>query len=635
MRGARRALAVLGAFLAAHPAAAGTSSSAYHFALGKLLAAEGSNAAALTAFESALAAADDAYLRAELAEFLLRLDRIEEARTHATRAVELAPGNVDALRLAAQVELARAERDPAAMGDAVAAFERVRAVAPRDLRTMIALGQLYLTQGRSKDAAAVLEEVARYRPNHPLVASFLVDALVKAGELAKAEKVLSDALAIAPDKVETRLALADLQSRRGDHRAAAATLQAAPLGQDSPELRRRLALELYRSGDLDAALRHADALVAEEGATPARYLRALVLLSLGRNDEAGAELSRLLDVAPTSVEVVEAMAEVLERQGKPEQAAALLDRLGRQLREESGRRGDGPPPEVTRVRLLQATVLLRAERAAEAEAVLRDALGAVASAGEPLLAETTDLLVEALVEQDRVADALAELDAFERRAGLLAVDLRARRAELLLRLGRDEEARPIVEAMTATPDPEAVIAAARAYQRIDRHAEAVPILQQFLAKHPDAVRVSFALGSALERSGQRAAAIATFRELVTRQPDFAPALNYLGYMWAERGENLDEALRLIERAVASDPDNGAYVDSLGWAHFQRREYDRARVHLERAARLIPDDATIYEHLGDLYLALGERALARQVYERAVELAADNQADVRRKLEKLR
>lgn len=125
--------------------------------------------------------------------------------------------------------------------------------------------------------------------------------------------------------------------------------------------------------------------------------------------------------------------------------------------------------------------------------------------------------------------------------------------------------------------------------------------------------------------------MATFRSLIEAEPDFAPALNYLGYMWAERGENLEAALDLVRRAVALDPDNGAYVDSLGWAYFQLGRLVEARSHLERASRLIPDDATILEHLGDAQVAAGDRAAGRESYRRAAALGGDNLRAVQKKL----
>src|SRR5204862_7372959 len=96
-------------------------------------------------------------------------------------------------------------------------------------------------------------------------------------------------------------------------------------------------------------------------------------------------------------------------------------------------------------------------------------------------------------------------------------------------------------------------------------------------------------------------------------------------------ENLAEAVGLAERAVELDPGNGAYVDSLGWAHFQLRQLDQAKLYLERAAGLVPDDATICEHLGDVYAALGDTQKARTVYRQALDLGGDNASALEHRL----
>ena len=125
------------------------------------------------------------------------------------------------------------------------------------------------------------------------------------------------------------------------------------------------------------------------------------------------------------------------------------------------------------------------------------------------------------------------------------------------------------------------------------------------------------------------------KKAVALAPEEATTLNYLGYSWAERGENLEEAFRLIEKAVELEPGSGAITDSLGWAHYQRGDYEIAVGHLETAASLEPSDPTITDHLGDVYWRLGRPIEAKYEWRRVLELDAPEKlrAEVQRKLEK--
>jgi len=119
-----------------------------------------------------------------------------------------------------------------------------------------------------------------------------------------------------------------------------------------------------------------------------------------------------------------------------------------------------------------------------------------------------------------------------------------------------------------------------------------------------------------------------------REPENPTALNFLGYLWADHDRNLEEAVELIVRAIAQDPDNGAFIDSLGWAYYRLGRLGEARVQLERAVRLTGGDAVVREHLADVYNALQLNDLAREQYR--LSLAADpNNRRVRAKLEGLR
>ena len=115
------------------------------------------------------------------------------------------------------------------------------------------------------------------------------------------------------------------------------------------------------------------------------------------------------------------------------------------------------------------------------------------------------------------------------------------------------------------------VALAQIYQDTNRGAQAVKVLQDARTKFPEEASLSFELGSIYEKQKKYTDAEAAFRQVIAQQPEHGPALNYLGYMLAERGERLTESVDLIKRALETEPDNGSYLDSLGWAYYQGRQ----------------------------------------------------------------
>ena len=95
-------------------------------------------------------------------------------------------------------------------------------------------------------------------------------------------------------------------------------------------------------------------------------------------------------------------------------------------------------------------------------------------------------------------------------------------------------------------------------------------------------------------------------------------LNYLGYSWIDRGEHLDQGMKMIDKAVELRPDDGYIVDSLGWAHYRMGDYEAAVEKLEKAIELVPEDPTINDHLGDAYWRLGRLTEARYQWRRALQ-----------------
>lgn len=131
-------------------------------------------------------------------------------------------------------------------------------------------------------------------------------------------------------------------------------------------------------------------------------------------------------------------------------------------------------------------------------------------------------------------------------------------------------------------------------------------------------------GICYERLKQWDNAVADFKRVLELDPDNADALNYLGYTWVDRNENLDEAFEMIRKAVALQPNSGAIVDSLGWAHYKLGEYEKARIELEKAVELSPSSATIIDHLGDVYWKVGRFREAGYQWERALEFDATDE-----------
>jgi tetratricopeptide (TPR) repeat protein len=141
----------------------------------------------------------------------------------------------------------------------------------------------------------------------------------------------------------------------------------------------------------------------------------------------------------------------------------------------------------------------------------------------------------------------------------------------------------------------------------------------------------FQLGAVHERNKKFDTSEKYFRRALELKPDFAEALNYLGYMWAERGEKLDEAFQMIQRAVKMEPENAAFLDSLAWVLHRQGKDREALPLMEKALKLLDEpDATIHEHLGDILWKLGRKDKAREAWQKSLEI--EDNPDVRRKLD---
>lgn len=145
----------------------------------------------------------------------------------------------------------------------------------------------------------------------------------------------------------------------------------------------------------------------------------------------------------------------------------------------------------------------------------------------------------------------------------------------------------------------------------------------------------FYLATALYQGGRREEAVEVLEKKVLEDKDFfcPDVYNFLGYAYAERGENLERAVELVKRALEADPDNGAYLDSLGWAYYKMGEYEKALSYLERAAEKLPEESVVLGHYAAVLEKKGEYVEALTYWRRAIRLDEYN-VEYRQRLKRL-
>ena len=228
-----------------------------------------------------------------------------------------------------------------------------------------------------------------------------------------------------------------------------------------------------------------------------------------------------------------------------------------------------------------------------------------------------------LEDLERVDDAAAEYRKISQDS---EYSVSARLSEASIFFEKDEDAKGLKTLNTAydlNPSRVTKEAIGRAYLILEDYENALPYYDALikdmstteLLENP---QPRYLRGICLERLGRWEEAVADFEFVLAAKPDNADALNYLGYTWVDKGVNLTKAFDMIRKAVKIEPESGAIIDSLGWAHYKLGQYSEARISLEDAVERSPNSATIIDHLGDVYWKLGRRKEAGYQWQRALE-----------------
>ena len=568
----------------------------------------------------------DAIVRLEYAQLLRDLNVMEEATTQAREAAKLDPQLPEARRLLGTLELAAAEKDPARLDAALRELMAAARLAPADPGTLVALARALLAGGRPAEAARMLDELPEGR-SQPALLRLMAEAQAKSGRIRQAEQGYKALLERDPQDRESLAALVDLYEEADRFGEALVVLER--FEKQDPEntpVSERITLDLARAGRFGEAERRARDLATRRPENRAiRRLLAQVLFEKGSIAEGEEILRSLMQADPEDEGTRRAYAMELLRERR-------LDEAQRVLEDTVKRAGEDRKNADVRLSATVELGYLAFLRKDYAEA--RRILGPLTVAGGVVNPRALRVLLAAARDGETPAPAIAAA-----RAAMAAdrhePEWTAAVAEFQHRAGDKKTAEATLDRLGASSELGEVLAAADAYSRLRDFSRAARVAREASRRFPESTEALFRLGSSLERGGSPSEAERVFRQLLSARPNDSAAQNYLGYMWAERGVNLEEARDLLEKAVAREPRNAAYLDSLGWLYFRQGKLEAAEKHLVEAHRREPDDPTIEEHLGDLSERRGNADKAVVHWERALELKHDEPEKVRQKLLRFR
>jgi tetratricopeptide (TPR) repeat protein len=563
---------------------------------------------------------------AELAALFFRHERTDEAVAAAQQALKVAPANPEAHRVLGLIDAAKvdnARQGPGAPPDpnvssAIGHLEKAVAnpEGEADPNARGTLARLYLRSAMYDKAIPLLVDLVRQQPGWTEGPRLLAQAYATSGRVSEAIQFLEEQSDDDPSLLPALGQFYEQEQRWKD--AAGAYGRALEIAPRNTDLQTRYAQALLNTGDHDDLGKARDTLSAM--AATGNDARALYLLSqadrrLGDLPGAVTAARRVITVQDSSPWGYYALTQALEQQ---QQFSQIVDALTPAIAKFHSMSGDHS---------LELGMLL--PHIGFAHQQLGDYEAALASFEEahklsPKDAAVTGYLIEANIAAKQYP-AAAELAKQARTQNPNDLRLAELEAQALREDGRADQGIAVLEdAVKAHADePMAYVALAELYSGASRGAEAVKLLQNAQAKFPADTSIVFELGAVFDKQKDFAKAEETFRQVLSKEPDNAGALNYLGYMLADRGERLDESVGYLKKALEIEPGNGSFLDSLGWAYFKAGKLDLAEDNLRRAAEQLKTNSVIQDHYGQLLFKMGRFDDAIGAWNRALSGDGDS------------
>jgi tetratricopeptide (TPR) repeat protein len=561
-----------------------------------------------------------------LADLYFKIGRIREAVSAAQDRIAKDPNDIQAHELLGKVYLRslgdmQTPQSSQILKLAIAEYEKLAQLKPKDIETHLLLGQLYGLDHDSFKAETQFKQAQKIDGNSEDVALNLARLYSDEGDASRAAQVLSG---IPVDDRSARLEYAlgatydQLKKPKEAGEAYQRSLDQEPGNVDAE---RGLANALLMQGKLDEALKVLNEIVAAEPQDAQSQIHiSEIERRQGHYDQALATLEKAKVLAPNSLELSYNEALIYDSLGRYDDATGVLTKLLSDTAHTDGKYSDGE--KANRSIFLDRLGIIYREENKTPEAVaaykqLVDLGGDYAKGGYQ---GQVDAYRDAHQWKDATAAAAAAAKAYPKDKGTQLMY-----AGQLADTGQVEQGIALAKAQLSAAgntadDRDTYLALTQIYTRLKRWPDAAAALDSAsgLSTKPDEkLYVYFLRGVAADRQKHYDEAEAEFNKALAIDPQNATILNYLGYMLADRGVKLPEALTMIKKAVELDPQNGAYLDSLGWVYFKSGEYDLAEVNLRKAMERMSTDPTVHDHLGEVYEKTGKLKLAVEQWQRSM------------------
>lgn len=541
----------------------------------------------------------------ELVELYLQFDP-RRGREDAEAALRANPGDVAAHRMLARLLLRQASNtrnntfDTSMLRRAIEEYETVTRLDPRDAASWVMLGRLHSALENRSAAERAFEKALEAEPDNEDALVGLAAVYSDRGEPARA----ADLLKRAAEKTPTAAALIRLATayeEMKDFALAAETLRKA-LEMNPPDpgaLREKRAEYLINAGQYEEAAAVYEDIARDEpdDSGPLVQLSRLYL-QLGDLEKARAASDRAKVIDGGDIEVHYNEVNVLQAEGRLPEAIRVLEGILASTK----RTAYNADQSRVRSQLLQhlAGLNLEIERTEAAVAAYRELIDLNPNLAPSLTADIIDAYRagKAFDKAQQEADAALKRWPNDRQIAVA-------RANLQADLGQDEQAARLVRPfLDGTNDRAFYLTLAGIYEKGKRWAEVAAALdaaEKLSKTDVEKYVVYFQRGAMYEKMKDIVRAEEQFRKCLELFPDDPGALNYLGYMLADRDMRLAEALEMIQKAVKKQPGNGAYLDSLGWVYYRMGRFSEAEEQIRRATELTPSDPTMHDHYGDVLM----------------------------------